>query len=172
MTLCIQVTPRRYTAEMSPALEISIRQATVDDAPQIVAHRRNMFRDMGHCDDAALDSMAGKFLPWLQARMMSREYLTWLAVTPENSVVAGVGLWLMDWPPHMIGTGVRRGNILNVYTEPEFRHRGLARQLTQAALDWCRLNGVDCVILHASAAGRPLYESFGFQATNEMRIRL
>jgi hypothetical protein len=39
-------------------------------------------------------------------------------------------------------------------------------------LDWCRENGVDTIILHASAEGRSLYESLGFQATNEMRLRL
>lgn len=161
-----------YTAEMSPAQEISVRPATGDDAPAIVAHRRCMFRDMGYRDESALDSMAVKFLPWLQAKMTSREYLTWLAVTNNHSVVAGAGLWLMDWPPHMVGASARRGNILNVYTEPEFRRRGLARHLTNAAIEWCRSNGIDCVILHASDEGRALYESLGFQPTNEMRIKL
>src|SRR5262249_19148662 len=108
--------------------------------------------------------------PWVQEKMLAGEYLTWLAVTHDGAVAGGAGLWLMDWPPHMVGTGPRRGNILNVYTEPEFRRRGLARQLTLAAMHWCRTNGIDCVILHASDEGRPLYESLGFQRTNEMRI--
>jgi ribosomal protein S18 acetylase RimI-like enzyme len=130
-----------------------------------------MFADMGYTDQAALDSMAAKFLPWLQAKMACYEYVAWVAVTADDSVIAGAGLWLMDWPPHMVGASQRRGNILNVYTEPDFRRRGLARKLTVAAMDWCRSNGIDCVILHASEEGRPLYQSLGFQATNEMRIR-
>jgi GNAT superfamily N-acetyltransferase len=77
----------------------------------------------------------------------------------------------MDWIPHMIGSG-RRGNILNVYTAAEFRRRGLAGELVKAALQWCRSNGVDVVMLHASPNGRRLYESMGFAATNEMRIQL
>jgi GNAT superfamily N-acetyltransferase len=81
-------------------------------------------------------------------------------------------LWLMDWPPHMIGPGAPRGNILNVYTRPENRRMGLARGLMDAALAWCRANGVRAVILHSSDAGRPLYESMGFTRTNEMRIVL
>jgi ribosomal protein S18 acetylase RimI-like enzyme len=72
----------------------------------------------------------------------------------------------------MIGVGARRGNILNVYTAVEFRRRHLARYLTETAMQWCRENGVDTVILHASAEGRQLYESLGFAATNEMRIQL
>ena len=154
------------------AEEIALRAASVEDAETLAKHRRAMFRDMGYQDQAALDSMMAKFLPWLEAKMVSGEYLAWLAVTAEDIAVAGAGLWLMDWPAHMLGSSARRGNILNVYTEPEFRRRGLARGLVQTALDWCKLNQVDFVILHASPEGRGLYESLGFKAGNEMRIKL
>lgn len=150
---------------------IAIRRAAVEDARTIAIHRRAMFRDMGYHDKTALDLMMAKFLPWLEAKMVSGDYLAWLAVTAGDCVVAGAGLWLMDWPAHMLGSYGRRGNILNVYTEPEFRRRGLARRLIETALDWCRVNGVDLAILHASSEGRSLYESLGFQASNEMRIK-
>ena len=42
----------------------------------------------------------------------------------------------------------------------------------EVALEWCRANRVRAVILHASDDGRPLYESLGFEPTNEMRISL
>ena len=151
---------------------IVLRRASLADARTIATHRRAMFRDMGHHDKAALDSMMAKFLPWLEAKIVSGDYLAWLAVTAGDCVVAGAGLWLMDWPAHLVGSCARRGNILNVYTEPEYRRRGLARWLIEAALDWCRVNGVDFVVLHASSDGRALYESLGFQASNEMRIKL
>ena len=115
--------------------------------------------------------MATRCLPWLLDKMNRGEYLAWLAIAPNQSVAAGAGLWLMDWIPHMIGSGPR-GNILNVYTAAEFRCRGLARDLTQTAIDWCRCNHVDVVVLHASPEGRRLYESMGFAATNEMRMKV
>jgi GNAT superfamily N-acetyltransferase len=149
----------------------SIRRASADDIDTLIAHRRAMFVDMGYRDHAALDSMAAKCRIWLLAKMHIGEYLAWLAIAPDGSIAAGAGLWLMDWPPHMIGSGPR-GNILNVYTEVEVRRRGLARELMEVAMQWCRLNGVDVVVLHASADGRRLYESMGFAATNEMRIQL
>ena len=149
----------------------AIRRASIDDINTLAAHRRSMFLDMGYRDEATLDAMAAKCHPWLLTRMNRGEYLAWLAIAPDRSIVAGTGLWLMDWIPHMIGTG-RRGNMLNVYTAVEYRRRGLAGELLKAAMQWCRSNGVDVVVLHASAEGRRLYESMGFAGTNEMRIQL
>jgi len=150
----------------------TIRRASEDEIDTLVEHRCSMFRDMGYRDDAAMDSMAAKCKPWLLNKMKSGEYLAWVALDSNKTIAAGAGLWLMDWLPHMIGKSVRRGNIVNVYTEQQFRRLGLARYLMETAVGWCRGNGIDTVILHASDEGRGLYESMGFTATNEMRIRL
>jgi GNAT superfamily N-acetyltransferase len=131
-----------------------------------------MFHEMGYRDEAALDKMCEAFRPWLERRMRHNEYLAWFAVDEDRNIAAGLGLWLMDWPPHMIGPGAPRGNILNVYTRPESRRMGLARRLMDAALEWCAQNRVRAVILHSSDDGRRLYESLGFEPTNEMRIVL
>ncbi len=149
----------------------AVRLASTDDIDTLVAHRRAMFVDMGYRDEGALDSMATKCRPWLLTKMDSGEYLAWLATAPHQSVVAGAGLWLMDWPPHMIGCGPR-ANILNVYTAVDYRRRGLAGALMKATIEWCRSNAIDTVVLHASPDGRRLYESVGFTGTNEMRLRL
>ena len=146
----------------------AVMPATLLDIATIVSHRRSMFAAMGYSDNAALDSMASAFEPWLKRKMESGEYLAWLAVDEDRSVAAGIGLWLMDWPPHMIGAGARRGNILNVFVRPQNRRQGIARQLMRVALEWCAANGIDHVMLHSSADGRRLYESLGFVPTNEM----
>jgi GNAT superfamily N-acetyltransferase len=150
----------------------AIRPGTLADAETIVAQRRAMFREMGYVDEQALDSMCEAFQPWLEGKMRDNQYLAWLAVDAGGAIAAGLGLWLMDWPTHLIGPGAPRGNILNVYTRSESRRMGLARRLMETALAWCRANGVSAVILHASNDGRRLYESMGFQSTNEMRILL
>lgn len=149
-----------------------IRPATPADAGTLVAHRRAMFFEMGYRDAAALDAMTAAFRPWLLPRLETGEYLAWVAVDSDAAIVAGLGLWLMDWPPHMIGPGARRGNILNVYTEGPHRRQGIARRLMEAALAWCRGNGIRAVILHYSDDGRALYEKLGFRPTNEMRLLL
>src|SRR5262245_61951411 len=126
---------------MQGAPTYTIKAATIDDFEIVTAHRRGMFFDMGYRDEAALDAMAEAFRPWVHARLATGEYLAWFAVQ-DGQIAAGLGLWLMDWPPHMIGPGSRRGNILNVYTRPENRRQGMARALMRTALDWCRDNGI------------------------------
>jgi GNAT superfamily N-acetyltransferase len=157
---------------MSLAEGFTVRRATVKDAAVITAHRRAMFKEMRSASDAVLDEMAARFTPWVEEKLTSGEYLGWFAVAQDGTIAVGAGLWLMDWPAHVVGKGQWRGNILNVYTEPRFRRLGLARHLMDVAIEWCRAHNVDTVILHASDAGRPMYEAMGFRSTNEMRIVL
>jgi GNAT superfamily N-acetyltransferase len=156
--------------------QFAIRPGTLDDVETVVAHRRAMFLAMGYPDDATMERMCEKFRPWLKRKMQAGEYLAWLAVVQDDAahgaIAAGLGLWLMDWPPSLLGPGPPRANILNVYTRPENRRNGLARRLLEQAIEWCRSNQISTIILHASDAGRPLYESMGFGASNEMRMVL
>jgi len=95
--------------------------------------------------------------------------------SPPGEIVGGAGLQLRELlpRPHPERTRLMRGPqalILNVFTERSWRRRGVAEALMRELLAWCRDNGVESVVLHASNEGRPLYEKLGFTATNEMRL--
>jgi ribosomal protein S18 acetylase RimI-like enzyme len=77
---------------------------------------------------------------------------------------------LMDFPPHWMDPEPVRAYLLNVYVDPEFRGRGLARELLEMAVNDARRRGIKVVSLHASKFGRPLYERNGFEPTNEMML--
>ncbi len=148
----------------------TIRQATLADVPTIVTHRRRMFEDMGYTNPVGMDTMDAIGAGWLRERLANGRYQGWFAMMPSGAIVAGAGLWLQDWPPNLFDQQPYRGYILNVYTEPEYRRRGLARVLLQTINRWCAGQGMTTVSLHASAQGRPIYESLGFLPTNEMRL--
>ncbi len=149
-----------------------VRPASVADAGVIAGHRRAMFADMGERDDAKLDAMAAESIPWLERKIRSGAYIGWLAIAADGSVAAGAGLWLTEGPPTVGDLSGQRGMILNVYTAPAHRRRGLARRLVETILGRCSERGITVVILHASDVGRPLYEALGFRQTNEMRLTL
>ena len=86
--------------------------------------------------------------------------------------MAGGVVLISPWPSHPYDGQCRRATILNMYTDPPFRRQGIARRLMQTMIGWCREQGFVHVTLHASDKGRPLYQSLGFEATNEMRLKL
>jgi GNAT superfamily N-acetyltransferase len=127
-----------------------------------------MFRDMGvlSAEDAPLEAASRRALGHALAE---GNYHGWL-VEQHGVVIAGGGLVLrplLPRPGHPDG-GVE-AYVLNVYTDPPHRRRGLARRLMATILAWCEAEGVHRISLHASDDGRSLYETLGFAATNEMR---
>ena len=64
----------------------------------------------------------------------------------------------------------RHAIIINVFTEPQWRRRGLAALLMQHIIDWSRQKELDRLVLHASDEGRALYEKLGFALTSEMKF--
>ena len=147
-----------------------IRLATPEDAELIGRQRRNMFVDAGQPDDERMAAMEQAFIPWLVDRMTKDAYVGWLA--SEDGVMAGgAGLWLMDFPPHFLHVEPLRGYLLNFYTAPAFRGRGLAKTLLQMSVAEANRRGCSVVTLHASKFGRPIYEKNEFRQTNEMMLK-
>jgi GNAT superfamily N-acetyltransferase len=76
-------------------------------------------------------------------------------------------------PPQPGDTTGREGYIMNMYTDPAWRGRGVASLMVRAILDFARAAGVRQVHLHASPQGRSVYERAGFVAlATEMGISL
>jgi GNAT superfamily N-acetyltransferase len=151
--------------------EAAIRPAIPADIDIVLHHRRAMFEDMGEGTPASLDAMVASCRPWFLQAIANRAYRGWLAAVGRQ-VVAGAGVLLTPFPANPHTALNLRATIVNVYTEPEYRRRGLARQLMGVLIDWTRQQKLGAVFLHASDAGRALYESLGFVANNEMKLRL
>jgi ribosomal protein S18 acetylase RimI-like enzyme len=145
------------------------RAATAADAPIITHHRRRMFVDAGRMDNRVLEVMADHFEPWVKEQLEKGTYLGWLALDDRGEIIGGSGLMILDWPPHPLDPTSRyRGYLLNVYVEPEYRRKHIASELIELALAEARRRQIRVVALHSTDAGRALYESNGFRATNEM----
>ncbi len=147
-----------------------MRVARVEDAAVIAEHRRQMFADAGFAEVPAMAAMVGNFVEWVRPRLEDGSYLGWL-VEEEGVVVAGAGVWVMEFPPHWMDAAPARAYLLNFYTEPAWRGKGMAGELLRAALGEVKRRGIRVATLHASKFGRPIYERYGFVGTNEMMLR-
>ena len=152
-------------------LQLTVREASASYIPEILRQRRRMYEDMHYNNAIALDTMASLSSSYLKTAMADGSFRAWLAVD-DARVVAGGAVVISPWPAHPYDLQCRRATILNVYTDPEYRRRGIARQLMQTMIAWCKREGFPRVTLHASDDGRALYESLGFEPSNEMRLSL
>ena len=160
------------------------RRATTDDVASIVAWRSHMFVDMGVPGYPTAADVVAAAERWFAASIAAGTYRHFfitspLAITgpatiarPSDEIVASGGIRFVDYPPSPTDFAGLRGYLMNVYVAPDHRRRGLARTIVGACLDACRECGIRVVALHASSAGRPLYESLGFAPTPEMRVTL
>ena len=130
-----------------------------------------MFADMGYGEEAQREAMSISARPFIKSALEDGSYRGWL-VEDQDRVVAGGGVAIVGFQPTPFDPSPRRAWILNMYTEPPYRRRGLATELMRTMIGWCREQGLKSVALHASNAGRPLYEQLGFRPTNELRLTL
>ena len=64
----------------------------------------------------------------------------------------------------------RKAYIMNMYTAPEYRRRGIGMKTLGLLVEDARSKGVGYISLEASPMGRPLYEKYGFVPdVNEMK---
>jgi len=152
--------------------DIKIRPATLSDIATILHHRRSMYEDMGRRDERALSMMAESSEPYFREALSDGTYRGFLAENKEGRVIAGGGIVISPWPTHPSELHARRAMILNMYTEKDYRRRGIAKRLMLTMLEYLRKQGFPKVSLHASDEGRPLYESLGFEISNEMTLKL
>jgi hypothetical protein len=106
--------------------EIGIRRATIEDLGLILHHRTAMFSDMGYRDESRLALMRASSEAFLRSGLVDGTYRGWLAASAGGRVVAGGGVAIVPWSGSPEDPAPRRGWVQNVYTEPPFRHRGLA----------------------------------------------
>ena len=155
----------------------TIRQATEADIPVLAYHRAAMFRDMGILTPYQVEPLQRATEAYLGEAMPRGEYLAWLADHAESpsGILGGAGVQLRPILPRP-----RPGSddlelgpeaiVLNVYVDPVWRRRGVAKALMRTLLDALSERGIGRIVLHASDEGRGLYERLGFVATNEMRF--
>jgi GNAT superfamily N-acetyltransferase len=94
----------------------------------------------------------------------------WAAVCIMDGKTAGIvtvtTMLYVEWG--------RLGEIGDLYVMPEFRMKGIARSLVEAAIHWCRSHGCSAVAVTITREGETrhglnqFYAKFGFAATDRI----
>ena len=151
--------------------EVTIRRAGADDIETLVKLRLALLDETGFLPpEERVPELADAIRRYFRESLLSEEFLGWVAQAPEG-IVATSGLVFLTKPPlgdHLSGA---EAYVMNMYTVPAWRGRGLATELLRQVVAFVRGTGVRRISLHASAAGRPVYLRSGFvEVGSEMRM--
>ena len=149
-------------------LQIDIRHATADDAKLITDLIRCMVTEMalygGHAVNDSPEVWSS-MAELVKANSIRKDYI-YLIARFRSTVQTTVGFAAANLEsPDNIFAAVKRLHISAVYTNPNVRRQGIARQLIQKALDWGRRMNAEEADLNVLVANpsRRLYERLGFQ---------
>ncbi len=81
----------------------------------------------------------------------------------EGTVVSYGGMILKKIPGDFNQSTYLEGDILNMYTLPEYRRKGISSRILEELLKEAKTMGVSKVALHCSKDGEPLYRKYGFE---------
>lgn len=151
---------------------MNIRKATLADMDTLTMLRLDFLRHMGTVGEDDETSIRDQFAAYL-TQHLNREAVSILAEI-EGRAVSTALLVVAEQPAHRYLPSGRTGTLLNVYTYPEYRRRGLSTQVVEAIIEEARKIGVSAIDLLATPDGKPLYEKLGFRepAFPAMRLRI
>jgi ribosomal protein S18 acetylase RimI-like enzyme len=146
---------------------ITIREANVADLPAAADCWNAIVKESWHEDwDQKYPNWRSMFLAAVEKRMVRGLQRYYLAEA-SGEIVGAAGAQVGE-----AFFGAVRGYVEGVYVAPAFRRRGIATRLMRECIEWLRSMGCDAVRLQSTVEGRPLYESLGFTATDELELRL
>ncbi len=150
-------------------MEIKYRRLISDDLDRFIAMRINQLREEGAKEDTDLSPA---LLDYYTRHMADGTFVSWLAVDGER-IVGTSGMSFFEKPPYFGCPSGKMGLLSSMYTDPEYRRHGIARELLSRVVGEARRYGCGTVQITASDMGVLLYTDFGFVKNgNFMQCRL
>ena len=101
-------------------------------------------------------------LPDYYEKHLNQDLFVYIA-REEEEIFACAFLLVVEKPMSPMFMTGKTGTVLNVYTKPEYRKKGYAKQLIKILLDDAKTNELSVVELKATDDGYHLYKSVGFE---------
>ena len=141
---------------------VVIRLATLEDLEVLIKLRLDFlaesFRSLGDEEIKAVSTQLREYY----GRNLSKDLFAVLACL-EGEIISCAFLVIDERPANLSFPTGRIGTVLNVYTIPVWRGKGLATQILDEILNIARVQQVSRLQLKASATAISLYEKVGFQ---------
>ncbi len=154
-------------------MKLEFRKASAEDIDLLVETRIEVLRAANGLPDSADMSEVEMQTREYYGKALADETHTALLVFENDQFVGAGGISYYRVMPTVHNPTGRKGYVMNMYTRSEYRRKGIAFHTLDLLIQDAREKGIAAVSLEATAAGRPLYEKYGFSGMkNEMELIL
>ena len=137
---------------------IDYRPLTSADTDAFIELRIRQLREEGAKDDLDLRPALRDYY----ARHMADGSFIGMLGVDGGRIIATGGVSIVENPPRFGCPSARIALLSSMFTEPEYRRRGIAREILRRIVDAARERGCGAVHITASDMGVLLYADFGF----------
>ena len=148
---------------------IIYQKLTEDKIDTFIQMRINQLREEGATEDIDL---APALRDYYVRHMADGSFVSWIAIDGEK-IVGTSGMSFVEKPPYFGCPSGRIGLLSSMFTDPNYRRKGIAKELLSRVVEEARKYGCGTVQITASDMGVLLYTDFGFvKNKNFMQYRI
>lgn len=137
-------------------------RASIADMDKLVKLRiEYLTEDFGDISNDQLTQICEK-LPSYYRKHLNNDLFVYIC-RADDDIVSCCFLCVTEKPSSPSFLNGKTGTVLNVYTKPEYRRKGIAGKLLKLLLSDSEKMGLDYVELKATDSGYNLYRSIGFE---------
>lgn len=150
-------------------MNITYRKLTNNDLDTFIDMRIRQLREEGATED--IDLIA-PLRDYYDRHMSDGTFVSWLALDGDR-IIGTSGMSFVEKPPYFSCPSGRIGLLSSMFTDPDYRRMGIAKELLNRVVEEARAYGCGAVQITASDMGVKLYTAYGFvHNQNFMQYRL
>lgn len=138
---------------------LEYRRMEEKDLETFMDIRIGQLREEGATEDIDLKPYLKDYY---ERHMKDGTFVSWLAVD-DGKIVGTSGMSFVEKPPYFSCPSGKIGLLSSMFTAPDHRRMGIAKELLKRVTDDARDYGCGCVQITASDMGVLLYTDFGFK---------
>ena len=146
-------------------------KATLDDLELLTETRIEVLRAANQLsDDVDMSEVKEQSHEYYRNALKNDTHTAYLIFDEDKFIGAGGISYFQVMPTYHNPSG-RKAYIMNMYTKPEYRRKGIAYKTLDLLVSDAKSKGITAISLEATDMGRPLYEKYGFVGmSSEMEL--
>lgn len=150
-------------------MQIKYQKLSEKELNVFIEMRINQLREEGAKEDIDLKLA---LMDYYMRHMKDGTFISWIALD-EGRIIGTSGMSFVEKPPYFGCPSGKIGLLSSMYTNPNYRRMGIAKELLHRVVEEARNYGCGTVQITASDMGVKLYTAYGFvHNSNFMQIKL